>query len=222
VVGLVLLGGGAGALAATQLSSSNPRRAYFDDVAHRLHVSPAALMSAMKQGLIDQIGAAEKAGRLTAAQANEVESRLEHGPEPGGFGLGMLLRAQLFGRGRFGPRFDVRRPAFGMALFGLVPGAFAAARSAATSYLGITAAALRFDAVRGRSLAQIASATPGKSVAGLESALKAALGARLERAVAMGWMSSTHASELRAALPALLPMLVDRSYRAALLHYWVP
>ena len=85
VAGGVLLSGGAGAFAATQLSS-NPRQAYLNDVAHRLHVTPAALTSAMKQAMIDQINAAQKAGKLTAAQASAAESRIRSGHAVGGFG----------------------------------------------------------------------------------------------------------------------------------------
>jgi hypothetical protein len=85
VAGVVLLSGGAGAFAATQLSS-NPRQAYLNDVARRLHVTPAALTSAMKQAMIDQINAAQKAGKLTAAQASAAESRIKSGHTIGGFG----------------------------------------------------------------------------------------------------------------------------------------
>ncbi len=85
VAGVVLLSGGAGAFAATQLSS-NPRQAYLNDVARRLHVTPAALTSAMKQAMIDQINAAQKAGKLTAAQASAAESRIKNGHAVGGFG----------------------------------------------------------------------------------------------------------------------------------------
>jgi hypothetical protein len=82
---VTLLGGGAGAFAATQLSS-NPRQAYINDVASRLNVTPTALTSAMKQARIDQINAAEKAGKLTAAQAGAAKSWIESGHAGGGSG----------------------------------------------------------------------------------------------------------------------------------------
>lgn len=81
---VVLLSGGAGAFAATQLAS--PRQAYINDVASRLHVTPTALTSAMKQAMIDQINAAQKAGKLTVAQADNAKSRIESGHAVGGFG----------------------------------------------------------------------------------------------------------------------------------------
>ena len=80
-----LLSGGAGAFAATQLGS-NPRQAYINDVASRLHVTPTALTSAMKAARIDQISAAEKAGKLTPGQANAAKSRIRSGQASGGAG----------------------------------------------------------------------------------------------------------------------------------------
>jgi len=96
-VAVAMLSGGAGALAATQLSSSNPQQAYINDLANRLHVTSAALTSAMKQAMIDQISAAQKAGRLTAAQASAFRSRIEHGNAVGGAGM-------PFVPGAWGPR----------------------------------------------------------------------------------------------------------------------
>jgi hypothetical protein len=59
-----------------------------------------------------------------------------------------------------------------------------------TGYLGITAGQLRADLAAGRTLAQIADATPGKSAAGLVQALTAAAKSRLDAAVASGKLSS--------------------------------
>lgn len=86
VVAVTLLSGGAGAFAAAQMSS-NPRQAYINDVASRLNVTPTALTSAMKQAMIDQINAAQKAGKLSVAQASAAKSRIESGHAVGGFGF---------------------------------------------------------------------------------------------------------------------------------------
>jgi hypothetical protein len=227
-VGLTLLGGGAGAVAATQLSPSNARQRYIDDVASRLNVPPAALTSAMKQAMIDRIDAAQNAGALSAAQANAAKSRLEKGSGDGrlGLGLGLLFGSGRRGSGRFGPGacgtgstttpcpvmpgFG-RRQGFGMG-YGFGPRAFAFGGSAATGYLGISAATLRSDLGAGKSLAQIAAATPGKSVAGLESALTAAARTQLDKAVAAGGLTSAQAGKRLAALSARLPTLVTRSF----------
>lgn len=54
--------------------------------------------------------------------------------------------------------------------------------SAAASYLGISRAQLRSDLASGKTLAQIAAATPGRSEAGLVAALEAADRSRLQSA----------------------------------------
>src|SRR5207302_573533 len=60
---------GGGAYAATQ-SSSNPRQAFLNDVAKRLHVTPQQLQSAVKGAYLDRLQAAVAAGKLTQGQAN--------------------------------------------------------------------------------------------------------------------------------------------------------
>lgn len=211
---VTLLGGGAGAFAATQLSS-NPRQAYINDVAGRLNVTPAALTSAMKQARIDQINAAEKAGKLTAAQAAAAKSWIESGhagggpggpggPGPGtghGFGRGHGF-ATGHGLGRHAARV---RNGFGRGLFGV-------GESAVTGYLGITSATLRSDLAAGKSLAQIVSATSGKSISGLESALTAAFRTRLDRTVSAGWMTAAQEAKALTALSTVLPKLITRSF----------
>jgi hypothetical protein len=57
----------------------------------------------------------------------------------------------------------------------------ASLRAAVLSYLGITPAQLRADLRSGKSLAQIAEATAGKSAAGLSSAILAAADQRLAK-----------------------------------------
>jgi hypothetical protein len=226
---LTLLAGGAGAVAATQLSSSNPRQAYIDDVASRLNVTPAALTGAMKQALIDRIDAAQAAGKLTAAQASAAKRRVDSG---GGVGLGFKRGAWRPGLGRFGqakcstatpcqsgPSFGPYRR-FGPSVgpdrglgFGFGPRAVAIGGAATTSYLGISAATLRSDLSAGKSLAQIASTTAGKSVSGLESAIKTAATTQLDKAVAAGRITSTQKDKQLATLSAGLPALVNQSFK---------
>jgi hypothetical protein len=107
VAAAMLVTGGAGAFAATQLAS-NPRQAYLNDVAKRLHVTPTALTNAMKQARIDQIDAAQKAGKLTAAQAKAAKRSIESGKSLGGFR----------GRGGPGPGFGAAAPPFSHGRFG--------------------------------------------------------------------------------------------------------
>jgi AraC-like DNA-binding protein len=153
-----------GAYAATQ-SGSNSRQEFINDVAHRLNVSPDQLRAAFKGALIDRLNAAVKEGRLTQAQANAIERRINQGQVPLPLGP-----HRGFGHGGFGHE-GFRHGGPGL--------------SAAASYLGITDAQL-FDQLRsGKSLAQIAK-DKGKTTAGLEAAISAAFKARLDKAVAAG------------------------------------
>jgi hypothetical protein len=159
------------AYAATQSSVPNTRQAFLNDVAKRLHVTPEQLTAALEGATQDQLQAAVKAGRLTQAQANALEQRLKQNGNlpvvPVPFGL--------FGPGGgLAPRFR--------AFPGPGPGLPLAGGLGAASYLGLTQAQLFQQLSSGKSLAQIATAR-GKSVAGLEQAMLAALKSRLDKLV---------------------------------------
>jgi hypothetical protein len=98
--------GGGVAYAATQ-SSSNPRKAFVNDVAKRLHVSPQRLTSAIKAAEIDRLNAAVKDGRLTQAQANTIKHAIETKGPPFIPGLRIELQgllSELFSLFSFGLR----------------------------------------------------------------------------------------------------------------------
>jgi hypothetical protein len=177
-IGLAILGATAlagGAYAATQGSSTNPRQAFLDDVASRLHVTPAQLSSALKGASLDQLNAAVNAGRLTQAQANAIEQRIQRGGSPPPFFRPL---------GRPSPHF-----------FG--------APSAAAGYLGVSESQLADELRSGSTLAQIARSR-GKSVAGLEQAITASIRARLDKAVADGRVTRSQAQQLLRALSSRL------------------
>jgi hypothetical protein len=179
--GLVLLGGGAAvAVAATQNSGGSGRQAYLDDVARRLNVSPGALTAAMKAAGDDRIEAAVAAGRITRSQADALKQRSEHGDGVPFFGH------RLSGGGLGG-------------------------RGAAAQYLGISAATLRSDLKSGKSLAQIASSTPGKSVEGLKAAIVSAKKARLDQAVSSGSITNQQEQERLSKLSSRIEVLLQRS-----------
>ena len=80
VIALAVLAAAAfagGAYASTRDSSTNARQAFLNDVAKRLHVTPAQLNSALTGALQDQLNAAVKAGKLTQAQADKIEQRIK-------------------------------------------------------------------------------------------------------------------------------------------------
>lgn len=182
--GLVVLGGAGGAMAATQLSGGSGRTAYVNDVAARLNVSPSALTAAMKAAAVDRINAAVAGGRLTPAQAQALEQRIQQGN-------GLPLLAHRFGGG------------------GLHAGIAAAAQ-----YLGVTETALRSDLRSGKSLAEIAGSTSGKSVAGLKAAVIAAVTARLDGAVSSGRITSQQEQQRLAELSSRLDSILARTWSA--------
>ncbi len=190
--GLILLVGAAGAVAATQGSEgsdSSERQAEVAEVAKHLGVTPSALTAAMKAAMIDRIDAAVAAGRLTQAQGNRLKQRVEQGNGAPFFGH------DGFGHGRFGHR------------------GFTRAGAVVAQYLGISEATLRTELQSGKSLAQVASSTPGKSVAGLKAAIVTAAKTRLDKAVANKRITSTQEQQLLASLPARIDAALQHTGR---------
>ncbi len=188
--------GGGAAYAATQ-SSSNPRQAFVNDVAKRLHVSPQRLTSAIKAAEIDRLNAAVKDGRLTQAQANAIKHAIEaKGPPFVGPGPGPIVGPPGSFRGPPGP--------FGGALFF----GHASPVAAAAGYLGLSVTQLFNELRSGRSVAQIAKAR-GKSVSGLERAVTAAIKSRLDRAVASGRLTKSQEQQLLRTLSTRLGDLIN-------------
>jgi hypothetical protein len=189
--------GGGIAYAAGKSSGQNERQAFLNDVAKRLHVTPGNLQSALKGAFADRLDQLVKEGRLTRKQAQALEQHLgRRGPVPFlGPGPGRWHRGgpPPFFRGGPGPVPH--------------PGAGGGALGAAAKYLGLTPAALRRQLFAGKSLAAIAKARH-KDVAGLESAMKAATRARLDRAVAQGWLTKKQESRILQGLDARIGALV--------------
>jgi hypothetical protein len=149
----IALVGGGAAVAATQGSAGLSRPAYLADVARRLNVSPSALTAAIMAADVDRIEAAVAAGRLSQSQADALKQRIQQRGSAPFF-------APQFGGGGLGLDAD-----------------------AAAQYLGVSRATLRGDRQSGKSLAQIASSMPGRSVEGLKAAIMAAEKVRLAGAV---------------------------------------
>ena len=175
-----------GAYAATQ-AGSDSRKAFIDDVAHRLNVSPARLKSALKSALIDRINAAVKEGRLTQARANAIEQRINQGEVPLSFG-----QHHGFGHG------------------GLFLGHRHGPLSAAATYLGVTEPQLMQQLANGKSLAQVAQ-SKGKTTAGLEQAMTAAFTARLDKAVSAGRINKQQEQTILGRFHSRLGSVVNRS-----------
>ena len=181
---LIVLGGSAGAIAATPTGTSQiapSSQAYIDDLAGRLNVSPSTLSTAMKAALDDRIDAALSAGRITAARAAALKARVA---------AGALRRARPHATGR-----------------GLRAGA-----NAAENYLGVGAATLRSDLTSGETLAQIASRTSGKTADGLKAAVLASAKTRLDAAVESGAITSAQENVRLTRLSARIDVLLSRTW----------
>jgi len=82
----------------------------------------------------------------------------------------------------------------------------------AASYLGVPAAQLRSDLKSGKTLAEVANATSGRSEAGLIEALVAARRARLAAAVASGSLAPAKASAIGSKLTRRISSFVTRTW----------
>ena len=143
---LAVAGGGA-AIAASKFQSPSERsKAIVDDAAQQLGIPSAKLSDALKKAFEDQVDAAVTAGRLTQAQADAIKARIEADDFP------------LFGPG----------PGFGFEHHMFFHGEVL---SVASDYLGVSESDLRTQLESGKTLAQIANATSGKSTDGLIQAL---------------------------------------------------
>jgi hypothetical protein len=197
--GLAVLAAAGGTYAATRGSGDDERQAFLNDVAKRLNVSPDRLESALRGAFSDRLDAAVREGRLTRREADEIERRAS---EHGGLPLlgGPPPPGHSFRRGERPRGLHFMRP--GPPLLG--------ALHAAARYLGLSDAALRDRLASGRSLAQVARAR-GKSVDGLEEALKRATRERLDRAVARGRLTKAEERDILRQLDERLDFLVRLS-----------
>jgi hypothetical protein len=146
-------------------------------------------------GLIDALVAAEKAeltaavtaGRLTQAQSDQIAT-----------GLTAHVTAEV---NRTLPAHGPGGPGFGHG-----PGGD---ELTAAAYLGMTEAALATQLQSGKTLAQVAGATNGKSAAGLVDALVAAEKTELATAVAAGTITQEQSDQIATKLKARFTALVN-------------
>jgi uncharacterized protein (DUF433 family) len=148
--------------------------------------SAAGLVAALVVHEKQELAAAVSAGRLTQAQADAISADLrQHIADRVN---GVRAAAPRRGFGRHGP---------------------AGVLQAASSYLGITVSALLGDLQSGKTLAQVADATSGKSTAGLVAALVAHEKQKLEDAVSGGRLTRAQADAISANLQQHVSDLVN-------------
>jgi hypothetical protein len=82
----------------------------------------------------------------------------------------------------------------------------------AKNYLGLTATQLKMQLHAGKSLADIANATPGTSASGLVDAISAALKTKLDARVKAGTLSSTREATILANATPKIEKLVNLTW----------
>lgn len=215
VVAFVVAIGGAAAVAAVKGGGDwdTEQKAVLDDAAGQLGVSPSDLEQALRTAQKNQLDQAVKDGDLTQEQADKLKALIDSGKAPllgpplghGGFG----------GPGFHGPRFRHFGPGFGPGGPGMHgPRHHLGFLDAAAGYLGLTGAELRAKLESSKSLADVAEATDGKTVQGLEDAIVAAAQKDLDALVADGRIPKEHADEMLEHLRADIGKIVR--------HAWAP
>jgi hypothetical protein len=213
--GLAVLAGSGGAYAAGQTGTTPQKpkaadlqaeqKAFLDDVAKRLNVTRDQLDTALKGAAEARIDAAVAAGKLTKEQGEAAKKRLSSGapilPGLGGGPGGGPKGGPGFGGPGPGPGFG------GPGGHGFGFG-FGGAEGAA-KYLGITEEQLRDQLRDGKSLADIAKATSGKSVDGLKAALKQNFTEKLDQAVKDGHLTQAQRDKIAANLDERLDDIVN-------------
>jgi hypothetical protein len=185
LVALAALGGGAAAVAATSASHpASAKQAYIESVARHLGVPSSKVTAAMQAAAVERVQAAVAAGRVTKAEGEKIEHRIQEGRGP-------ILGGGFDGSGYAGVRMSVMR--------------------AAATYLGVSPKTLRAERRAGKTLEQIAAATPGKSAEGLKAALLADAKQRLATALTRGIVTPQQALRITERLPARIDALITRT-----------
>jgi urease accessory protein UreF len=143
--------------------------------------STAGLVAALVAAEKTEIAAAVTSGKLTQAQADQITSTLTQ---------------------RFTDLVNGVHPTGGPGGFGHGPGGGGDDLAAAATYLGSTTANLLTQLQAGKTLAQVATATNGKSTAGLVAALVAAEKTEIAGKVTAGALTQAQADQITATLTA--------------------
>ena len=212
VVAFVVAIGGAAAVAAVKGGDlGSEQKAVLDDAAGQLGVKPSELENALRTAQKNQIDEAVKDGRLSKEEGDKLKALIDSGKAPL---LGPPLgRGEFGGPGFHGPGFRHFGPGFGPdgpRMHG--PGHHFGFLGSAAAYLGLTGEGLRTQLALGKSLADIAKATDGKTVQGLEDAIVAGAKKDLDALVKDGAIPQEHADEMLKRLREHVGDLVQHSF----------
>jgi len=210
VVAFVVAIGGAAAVAAVKNDDwATHQQAVLDDAAGQLGVSPSDLEKALKTAELKQLDAAVQAGTISKEDADRLKQAIESGEMP-------LFGPPLGGREFRGHGFRFGGPPGEFHHFG--PGGpghghLFGALDAAATYLGLTEEQLRTQLNSGKSLADIAKATDGKSVQGVEDAIVADAKKHLDTAVKDKRITQDMADEMLSRLKDHVDEIVNATFR---------
>jgi ribosomal protein S20 len=194
LAGVLAVGAGAG-FAATGGADNG----FLSGVAKRLGISEDKLRDAIADETIARIDQAVRDGDITEEQGERLKERARSGE-----GLGRLGLGRGFGLDPLPfPGPDLGRG------FGRVFKAAGDQLEAAAEYLGVTRAELMEELSDGDSLADVAR-QKGKSVEGLKTAMRNALEADLDEAVADDVITREHADRLYEKLAPQIDRLVEQ------------
>lgn len=182
---VLTVAGGSAAIAATGSGTpADESKAIVETAAKDLGVTSTELSAALKKALIARVDAQLQAGTITEAQATSLKAR---------------INSSAFAV--FGPLGGPRGGGFGHHR--------GAGLAAAATYLGKTEAELRTSLESGKSLADVAKATDGKSVDGLVAAIVAAEKKELAAAVTAGRLTEAQQKEILASLEQRVTDMVN-------------
>jgi hypothetical protein len=203
VVALVVVFGAGAALAAS--GANNPASSFLGDVAKKLGISEEKLTDAIQAAQIDRIDAAQARGEITKEQADELKEQVRSGKGP-------AILPGFRGAGPLGLGIPGLGKGLGLGHRGFFKGGLGLDKSesleAAADYLGITQAELRKALANGKSPADLAK-EKGKSVDGLEDAVKKPLKAKVDEAVEDGLLTKEQGDKLYAELSKVADAFVE-------------
>ncbi len=216
---VVLLAGGAvAALAATgqhARGGSNARTGAkrssmeISAAAHYLGLSEAQLQGELKSGKSLAQLAEASSGKSVAGLVEAIVAAKKERLAQAAAGLPERVKAQVERAG--GPGSSAGAHEYGAKAAGRPFAARGWAAPAAARYLGVSTSQLQTELKSGKSLAQLAEASDGKSVTGLVEAMVAAKKERLATALAAGRITKAREEARTARLKRRVERLVDRT-----------
>ena len=188
-------GGSSQSTSATPASGSNTYcNEYWQNLANELHVSVSTLQQDQKTAIDDTINQMVKDGKLTQAQANAIEARINAHQPCTGKGAGFPYGHAIIGQFLQKYRTDIV--------------------SSVASGLHLTSAQLTSDLQSGQSLSQIATAQKISSTQ-LQTIVTNAVQSALNKAVSSGDITQSQATAFMNSLkshPALLNTILNHHF----------